>query len=83
MIPACRENPAGTELGVFNMRKVVLSLAMLVAAGFSSTPSSAATDEEIYNLNKNTHMLMRAAWSPAAVAPAAAPAKAGKKGKKK
>lgn len=65
------------------MRKVALSLAVLVAAGFSSTPSSAATDEEIYNLNKNTHMLMRAAWSPVAAAPAAAPAKAGKKGKKK
>ena len=66
------------------MRKVALTLAVLVAAGFSSTPSSAATDEEVYNLNKNTHMLMRAGWHPmVATAAPAAPAKAAKKGKKK
>lgn len=73
----------GIEWGI-HMRKIALSLAVLVAAGFSSTPSSAATDEELYSLNKNTHMLMRAAWSPvAATAAPAAPAKAAKKGKKK
>ena len=71
------------------MRKAALVTAVVLAAAFSSTPSSAQsappTPDEIYNLNKSTHMFLQGPMSAAAES-AAAPAGAKyakKKAKKK
>lgn len=67
------------------MRKVALLAAVALSAVFANTSSSiAATDEEFYNLNKNTHLFLKDLWNPAAVtAQPAAPAAGAKVAKKK
>jgi hypothetical protein len=67
------------------MRKVLFLAAVVLSASFATTsPSIAAPGDDLYNLNKNTHMLMRDLWNPyAATAQAAAPAKVAKKKKMK
>ena len=71
------------------MRKVALLSAVVLAAVFSSTPSSAQsappTPDEIYNLNKSTHLFLQGPMGPAAqtaAAPAAAKPAKKKKAKK-
>ena len=69
------------------MRKIALLAAVVLSAAFANTSTSyAATDAELYNLNKNTHLFLRDAWNPyaATAKPAAAPGKkmAKKKSKK-
>jgi hypothetical protein len=61
------------------MRKIALLAAVVLSAAYANTsPSHAATDAELYNLNKNTHVFLRDAWNPYAAT--AKPAKAtGKK----
>ena len=67
------------------MRKVALLAAVALSAVFANTSSSiAATDEEFYNLNKNTYLFLKDAWNPAAAtAQPAAPAAGAKVAKKK
>jgi hypothetical protein len=67
------------------MRKVALLAAVVLSAVFANPSSSvAATDEELYNLNKNTHLFIKDLWNPyAASATPAAASKAAKKKKAK
>ena len=67
------------------MRKVALLAAVALSAVFANTSSSiAATDDEFYNLNKNTHLFLKDLWNPAAVtAQPAAGVKVAKKKKSK
>jgi hypothetical protein len=47
------------------MRKIALLTAVVLSAAYANTGTSyAATDAELYNLNKNTHLFMRDAWNP-------------------
>ena len=65
------------------MRKVALLAAIALSVVFANTSTSvAATDTELYNLNKNGHDFVRDLWNPyaATAKPAAAP-KAAKKAK--
>ena len=67
------------------MRKVALLAAIALSVVFLNTSTSvAATDAELYNLNKNGHDFVRDLWNPYAATskPAAAP-KAKKMAKKK
>lgn len=67
------------------MRKLALLSVVVLSAAFANTTTSyAATDEELMNLNKNTHLFVRDLWNPYAATskPAAAAPKA-KMAKKK
>jgi len=58
------------------MRKVALLAAIALSVAFLNTSTSvAATDAELYNLNKNGHDFVRDLWNPYAATskPAAAP----------
>jgi hypothetical protein len=66
------------------MRKVALFAAVALAAAFANTSPSRAADD-VASLNKNTQLFLTDVFNPYAASSkvAAAPAKKGKKGKKK
>jgi hypothetical protein len=81
--PLIPGNSGGIRLGI-QMRKVALLAAFALSVVFANTSSSnAATDEELYNLNKNSHMFVRDLWNPYAATSAPTAATKGKKVAKK
>jgi hypothetical protein len=66
------------------MRKIALLTAFALAVVFANTSSSnAATDAELYALNKDAHNFVRDLWNPYAATSAPAAATKGKKVAKK